>query len=83
MRSALKAEVEAAEPSAAVRDALLEAAANENPLRSALGPAIPPVASGLEEHAVQTLDYNREVVLITPLAHKQLLLLASPLYAVR
>ena len=83
IRSALQAEVRSAEPSPAVRDALLAAAAGENTLRSALGPAIPPLAAGLQETPEQPIDFGEQVMTVIPLARRQLLLLASPLHAVR
>jgi hypothetical protein len=66
-----------------VRGALLAAAAGENTLRSALGPAIPPLADGLQETPEGPIDFSEQVLTVIPLARKQLLLLASPLCAVR
>jgi len=83
IRSTLQTEVRSAEPSAAVREALLTAAAGENSLRSALGPVIPPLADGLQETPAWPIDFSEQVMTVIPLARKQLLLLASPLHAVR
>lgn len=53
IRITLRAEVSVQEPSPAVRDALLEAAAQDNGARSTLGPAIPPLVNGLRDANVQ------------------------------
>jgi hypothetical protein len=83
IRSVLHTEMQSAEPSAAVREALLAEATGENTLRSALGPAIPPLADGLQETPAWPIDFSEQVMTVIPLARKQLLLLASPLHAVR
>jgi len=83
IRSAVQSEVKSAEPSVALRDALLTAAASENSLRSALGPVIPPLADGLQEIPAWPIDFSEQMMTVIPLARKQLLLLASPLHAVR
>ncbi len=82
IRSTLRTAVQAEEPSAAVRDSLL-AAAQENAFRSAVGPAIPPLAKGLQECEDPALDLTEQVITSIPLARKQLLWLAAPVYAVR
>lgn len=81
IRSALRTGVQTEEPSAKVREALLARAAGCTAPRSTLGPAIPAIASGLEERPAADLD--EQVITAIPLARKQLLLLAAPLYAVR
>ncbi len=83
IRSALQTEVRSAEPSSAVRAELLAAAAGGNTLRSALGLAIPPLADGLQETLERPIDFSEQVMTVIPLARKHLLLLASPLYALR
>jgi hypothetical protein len=83
IRSALRTNVSSEEPAVTVREALLVAAASENALRSALGPAVPPLVEGLQEKNEPTVDWSTPVTTAIPLARKQLLLLAAPLYAVR
>jgi len=83
IRSVLQTEVRSAAPSPAVREALLAAAAVENTLRSTLGPAIPPLADGLQETPERPIDCGEQVMTVIPLARRQLLLLASPMHAVR
>ena len=83
IRSTLKAAVLAEEPAAAVRASLLAAAAHENVLRSAIGPAIPLLAEDLQEHQDPPFDVQEQVMTSIPLARRQLLLIAAPLYAVR
>ncbi len=82
IRSALQTSVQAEEPSAQVRDSLLTNAAQDLP-RSALGPSIPAIASGLQECNGRVAEWDEQVVTAIPLARRQLLLLAAPLYAVR
>jgi hypothetical protein len=83
IRSALRAEVRSAEPSVAVREALLAAAADDA-LRSALGPTVPPVAEGLQEDKCESaVDWSTPVTTAIPVARRHLLMLAAPLYAVR
>jgi hypothetical protein len=83
IRSALKTEVRTAEPSDAVRESLLAAAASENTLRSTLGPVVPPLVEGLLEVSEPVIDWGIPITTAIPLARKQLLLLAAPLHAVR
>jgi hypothetical protein len=83
IRSALRTEVRSAEPSAAVRESLLAAAASEDTLRSALGPSVPPLVEDLLEVSEPAADWGMPTTTAIPLARKQLLLLAAPLYAVR
>ncbi len=49
IRAGLREETAGQEPSASVRDSLLETVARENVRRSALGPAIPSLVKGLRE----------------------------------
>jgi hypothetical protein len=83
IRSALQAAAVAEEPSPAVREALLAAAASENSLRSALGPNVPPLIEELQEESERVVEWSTQVITTIPLARRQLLLLAAPLYAVR
>jgi hypothetical protein len=83
IRSALRTEVRSAEPSAAVRESLLAAAASEKTLRSALGPSVPPLAEDLLEVSEPAADWGVPIATAIPLARRQLLLLAAPLHAVR
>lgn len=83
IRSALRTSVQSEEPSATVRDALLANAAGNDTLRSTLGPSIPAIASGLQECNKRAAELDEQVVAANPLARRQLLLLAAPLYAVR
>jgi hypothetical protein len=83
VRSALRTEVRSEEPSAAVREALLAAAAQDNTLRSALGPAVPPLVDELQEASEPIVEWSMQVTAAIPVARRQLLLLAAPLYAVR
>ena len=83
IRSALRTGVALEEPAAAVREALLAAAASENTFRSALGPAVPPLVDDLQEKNEPAFDWSTQVTTAIPLARRQLLLLAAPLYAVR
>ena len=84
IQSVLQTGVQSAEPSSKVREVLLAAAADENALRSTLGPSIPPLADGLQESFEERpIEFNEATMTVVPLARKQLLLLASPLYAVR
>ena len=53
IRLTLRTEVKPQEPSPAVRESLLEAAAQDNTARSALGPDIPPLVNGLRDANVQ------------------------------
>ncbi len=82
IRSALQTSVQAEEPSAQVRDSLLSNAAQDL-LRSPLGPSIPAIASGLQECDGQPAEWDEQIITAIPLARRQLLLLAAPLYAVR
>jgi hypothetical protein len=66
-----------------VRDSLLAAVERENVRRSALGPAIPPLVAGLLENDEQLADWVESVMTTIPMGHRHLLMLASPLYAVR
>jgi hypothetical protein len=83
IRSALQAAAVAEEPSPAVREALLAAAASENSLRSALGPTVPPLVEDLQDESERVVEWSTQVITTIPLARRQLLLLAAPLYAVR
>jgi hypothetical protein len=82
IRSAVKTAVGSEGPSPAVREALL-AAAGENALRSALGPAVPPLVEGLQEEREPAADWGVPITTAIPVARRQLLLLAAPWYAVR
>ncbi|CAG0929286.1 hypothetical protein TFLX_01229 [Thermoflexales bacterium] len=83
IRSALRTEVRSEEPSPAVRDALLAAAADENPLRSVVGPSMPPLVEELQEENESAVDdWGAQVVTALPLVRRQLLLLAGQWYAV-
>ena len=82
IRSALRVDVRSEEPAPEVRDSVLAAASEAN-TRSALGPAIPPLAMGLQECADPDDALNEPVMTVIPLARKQLLLLSAPVYAVR
>ena len=82
IRAALRTEVRSEEPSPAAREALL-AAAGETALRSALGPAVPPLVAGLQEESEPAADWGTPITTAIPVARRQLLLLAAPLYAVR
>jgi hypothetical protein len=59
IRSTLRTEVSSQEPSAAVRDSLLAAAAEDSATRSALGPAIPPLVNGLRDANIQVEALQR------------------------
>jgi hypothetical protein len=83
IRSALRTEVCLEEPSAAVREALLAAAAQDNTLRSALGPAVPPLLDELHEKSEPAVDWSIPITTAIPMARRQLLMLAAPIYAVR
>ncbi len=83
IRSTLQTEVGPQEPSPSVRDSLLAAVARDNVTRSALGPTIPPLAEGLLDSSEKALALEEQVTTVIPLARRQLLLLAAPLYAVR
>jgi hypothetical protein len=83
IRSALRTEVRSEEPSAAVREALLAAAEQDNTLRSALGPAVPPLLDELHEKGAPAVDWSTPVTTAIPVARRQLLVLAAPIYAVR
>ena len=84
IRSALQAGVQAEEPAATVRDALLAGAARNDVPRSALGPSIPALAGGLQEECNEWVPELYEPVATSiPLTRRHLLLLAAPLYAVR
>jgi hypothetical protein len=83
IRSALRTEVCSEEPSPTVREALLAAAAQDNTLRSALGPTVPPLVDGLQEASATAVDWSTQVTTAIPVARRQLLVLAAPLYAVR
>ncbi len=83
IRTFLKTEVRPEEPSPAVRDSLLAAAAREDVFRSALGPAIPPLVHGLQDRPERAPDLEEPVVTVILLPRRHLLFLVSPLYAVR
>jgi hypothetical protein len=83
VRSALRTKVRSEEPSPASREALLAAAAVENTLRTALGPAVPPLVEGLQEQSEPAVEWGMPVTTAIPVARRQLLLLAAPLCAVR
>ncbi len=83
IRSALHSTVQSEEPAAAVREALLAAAAKDNTLRSTLGPTVPPLVEGLQEKSEPVADWDMVVTTAIPWQRKQLLLLAAPIYAVR
>ena len=82
IRSALRTEVQSEEPSPEVREALLTAAAEENPLRSTLGPTVPPLVEDLLESNESQVDWSTQVATAIPLMRQQLLLLAGQWYAV-
>jgi hypothetical protein len=83
IRSALQAGVQTEEPAATVRAALLTSAARHDVPRSALGPSIPAIATGLQECDTWTADWDEPAATTIPLTRRHLLLLAAPLYAVR
>ena len=83
VRSALQAKVQSQEPSPAVREALLAAAAEDNTLRSALGPSVPPLVDGLQEKSEATIEWSTPIATTIPIARRHALLLAAPLYAVQ
>jgi hypothetical protein len=83
IRSALRTEVRSEEPSLAVREALLAAAAGDNTLRSTLGPTVPPLVDELQEVSEPFVEWSTQVTSAIPIARRQLLLLAAPLYAIR
>jgi hypothetical protein len=82
IQAALRADVQAEEPSARVRESLLASAARNGTPHSTLGLSIPTIASGLQECNKRTAELDEQVVTSIPLGHRQLLLLAAPLYAV-
>lgn len=83
IRSALRLEVRLEEPSAATRESLLAMAAADNTLRSSLGPAVPPLVAELHNENGRAIDWSVPVTTSIPVARRQLLMLAAPLYAVR
>ncbi|HTP08757.1 MAG TPA: hypothetical protein VMP08_10925 [Anaerolineae bacterium] len=83
IRLTLRTEVRSEEPSSAVREALLAAAAGDNTLRSTLGPTIPPLVNDLQEVREPVEEWSTQITTAIPLGRRQLLLLAAPLYAVR
>ncbi len=83
IRSTMRTEVDPQEPSPSVRDSLLAAAARDNVTRSALGPAIPPLAKDLLDSNEKASALEEQVTTVIPLPRKHLLLLAAPMYAVR
>jgi hypothetical protein len=83
IQAAVRGSVQAEEPSAHVRDLLLASAASSATPYSALGPSIPAIASGLQECDRRAAELDEQVITSIPLARRQLLLLAVPLYAVR
>jgi hypothetical protein len=83
IRSALRAGVQTEEPAATVRDVLLAGAARNNMPRSALGPSIPAIATGLQECDTWDADWDAPAATTIPLTRRHLLLLAAPWYAVR
>lgn len=84
IRSALKTEVCSEEPAATIRESLLAAAAADNTLRSALGPAVPPLVDELHDQSESNVDdWSTPVTTAIPLPRRQLLVLAAPMYAVR
>jgi hypothetical protein len=82
IRSTLRTEVRSEEPSPAVRDALLAAAADAPPLRSAWGPSVPPLVADLQERNESTVDWGAQIVTAIPLMRQQLLLLAGQWHTV-
>jgi hypothetical protein len=84
IRSALQTGVCSEEPSAAIRESLLVAAAADNTLRSALGPEVPPLVDELHEQSESNVDdWSTPVTTTISLPRRQLLVLAAPMYAVR
>ncbi len=83
IRAALREEVAGQGPSASVRDSLLATVERENERRSGLGPSVPPLVAGLQENREERLDLAESVTTTIPIAHKYLLLLASPIYVMR
>ncbi len=84
IRSTLQVETCSQEPSTSVRDALLAEAARVHS-RSAMGPAIPPLASGLRETTES--DKLAAPVRLRPFtgqsAAEHWMLMAAPFYALR
>jgi len=66
-----------------VREALLAAAAQDNTLRSALGPAVPPLLDELHEKHEPAPDWSTPITTAIPMARRQLLMLTAPMYAIR
>jgi hypothetical protein len=83
IQAALRAAVQAEEPSAHVRDLLLASAASSATPRSVLGLSIPAIVSDLQECNKRDVELDEPVLTSIPLGRRQLLLLAVPLYAVR
>lgn len=83
IRAALRTEVRSEEPAATVREALLAAAAQDNTLRSPLGPVVPPLLDELHEKGEPAVDWSMPVTTAIPVARRQLLMLAAPMYGVR
>jgi hypothetical protein len=83
IQTAVRAGVQTEEPSTHVRDSLLTSAANHSTPYSVLGPSIPAIASGLQDCNKRAAELDEQVVTSISLGHRQLLLLAAPLYAVR
>lgn len=77
IRTTLCSAVQAAEPAPAVREALLVAAAEENSLRSTVGPTVPPLVEGLQERNEPSDDWSTQIATALPLMRKQLWLLAG------
>lgn len=84
IRSTLQSQVMDTEPAASVRDSLLAEAAHVR-ARSAIGPSIPPAASGLREqsHAVQSALPIRLPIFSGQVVAEQWLMMIAPLYAIR
>ncbi len=84
IRATLREETAGQEPSVSVRESLLAAVERENVRRSSLGPAIPPLVAELQENNEQVPDLVQPGIMnMIPMGHRQMLLLAVPLYAVR
>ena len=84
IRSALRTEVRSEEPADTIRESLLAAAAADNTLRSALGPAMPPLLDELHDQSeANVADWSMPVTTAISLSRRQLLMLAAPMYAVR
>jgi hypothetical protein len=83
IRSTIRSEVAGLEPSPAVRDTLLAAAAHSHPLRSAGGPTMPALIEGLCENVVDDNRPRRDPEIVLSAWHHQWWLLTARVGMVR